>query len=175
MDARTLELAVEALLVASPGPVPLAAIREAHPEADVEGALASLRSFWTHRGMRLEEVREGLRLVPAPAVSERLAEAEGKRGRQLSEAAVATLAVIAMHQPVTLQDIERLRGIRMSRGIMDALLDAGLVRVAMRRTDAGRAAAYVTTEAFLEHYSLGALSDLPTPEEIIDLVNPPSD
>jgi len=175
MEASSIERAVESLLVASPRPVAVREIMDAYPDSDVDGAITALKAFWATRGMRIEEGREGLRMVPAPSVSERLAEADGKRGRQLSEAAVATLAVIAMHQPVTLQDIERLRGVRMSRGIMDSLLDAGFVRVAMRRTDAGRAAAYVTTETFLEHYSLGALSDLPTPEEIIDLVNPPSD
>lgn len=175
MDANSVERCIEALLVASPHPVPLHVLRETMPEADVDAAVVTLSSFWKRRGMRVVDGREGIRLVPAQSVSERLAEAEGRRGRQLSEAAVATLAVIAMHQPVTLQDIEKLRGVRMSRGIMDSLLDAGFVRVAMRRTDAGRAAAYVTTEAFLDHYSLGALSDLPTPEEIIDLVNPPED
>jgi len=175
MDGHSAELAIEALLLASADPVPVDALQAALPDSDVRSAVASLERFWSGRGMRIERGRDGLRLVPAPDVTASLAQSEGKRGRQLSEAAVATLSIIAMHQPVTLQDIERLRGVRISRGIIDSLLDAGLVRVAMRRSDAGRAATYVTTESFLEHYSLGALTDLPTPEEIVDLVNPPAD
>jgi len=169
------ELEIESLLVAAAGPVSLERLRDALPGCDVAECLAALAGFWEGRGMRLDLGRDSVRLVPAPDVASALAEAEGKRGRHLSEAAVATLSVIAMHQPVTLQDVEKLRGVRISRGIIDALLDAGLVRVALRRSDAGRAAAYVTTEAFLEHYSLGALTDLPTPEEVVDLVNPPAD
>jgi len=175
MDARSAELAIEALLLASAGPVPAETLQASLPDCDVMAAVGALERFWSGRGMRVERGRDGIRLLPEPDVAASLALAEGKRGRHLSEAAVATLSVIAMHQPVTLLDIERLRGVRISRGIIDALLDSGLVRVALRRSDAGRAATYVTTEAFLEHYSLGALTDLPTPEEIVDLVDPPSD
>jgi Predicted transcriptional regulator containing the HTH domain len=173
--ASRVELAIEALLVAADRPVRVEEIVAALPGEDVEGALNSLERFWSGRGMRLVRARDGLRLVRAPEAEAILAAIEGRRGRRLTQAAVETLAVIAMHQPVTLQDIERLRGVRLSRGIMDSLLDAGLVRVSLRRTDAGRAATYVTTERFLEHYGLGALTDLPTPEELRELINPPTD
>lgn len=170
MTPREAELAIEALLVAAGRPVTVAEISSALPGIDVAAAVSRLGSFWNGRGMELSQGRDGISLLPSRSVAAGLAEAEGRRGRRLSEAAIATLAVIVMHQPVTIPDIERLRGIRLSRGILDSLMDSGLVRIAMRRTDAGRAAAYVSTEDFLERLGLGSLGDLPTAEEIDEIL-----
>jgi segregation and condensation protein B len=168
-------LALEALVVASPEPLELEALRDLLVGLDVDALVAEVSAFWKGRGMEIVVERGRVRFGPARAVSEALSAAEGRRGRKLSDAAVATLSVVALHQPVTLPDIERIRGVKLSSTVMDALLDTGLVRASIRRTDAGRAAVYVTTDAFLERFGLAALSDLPTPEEIPALVGPPED
>ena len=169
------ELAVEALLVASPRPITVAEIQSALPGVPIQDILKRLSSFWSERGMRIECVDGSVRLAMPPDLSRILSATKDADVRKSSDALMETLAVIAVHQPVTLQDIERIRGVRLSRGILDALLDEGMIRVSRRRSDAGRAATYVTTEAFLERYGLDSLHDLPTPEEIAELINPPTD
>ena len=168
-------LAVEALLVAAPEPVALDRLAAHLTGADMHAVLERLSSFWTGRGMNLSVKNGAVSLVPSPACLRILAEAEGKKARRLSAAAVETLSYVALNQPVSLADIERGRGVKLFKGVMDSLLDAGFVRVAARRTDAGRAVAYVTTDAFLDHFGLTALSDLPTPEEMDGLLDPPTD
>lgn len=166
------ELEIEALLFASAVPLPIGDIERSLPDVDVRGALASLGAFWSGRGMSLQVKGGEASLVPAPECVRAVAEAEGKKARRLSPAAVETLCYVAMHQPVSLADIERGRGVKLFKGVMDALLDAGFVRVSARRTDSGRAVAYVTTDAFLEHFGLSSLTDLPTPEELPEIVSP---
>lgn len=168
---------VEALLLASPGPVSLDALGRNLPggRIEAEAIVLRLKAFWAGRGMEVQVKDGAAAFVPSQACLRVLAEVQGKKARRLSQAAVETLSYIAMHQPVTLADIERGRGVKLFKGVIDSLLDAGMVRVSARRTDSGRALTYVTTEAFLEHFGLTALSDLPTPEELPDLVEPPSD
>jgi len=172
-DVAVLE--IEALLFAAPGPVPMVEIKAALPGADVDAAMAELERFWSGRGIKVS-VKDGrASMSPSPACMRTLAEVEGNRPKGLSHAAVETLSFIALNQPVTLADVERGRGLKLFKGIMDSLMDAGLVRAAIRRTDSGRAAVYVTTDEFLEHFGLSALTDLPTPEEMETLANPPED
>lgn len=168
-------LAVEALLVASSAPVGIDELAVALDGSDVEVILARLAEFWSGRGMTISRKNGAVALVPSPECVRSLAEAEGKKARKLSQAAVETLSYIAINQPVSLADIEKARGLKLFKGVMDSLLDAGFVRVAARRTDSGRAVSYVTTDAFLEHFGLSALSDLPTPDELEGLLDPPLD
>ncbi len=86
--------------------------------------------------------------------------------RRLSKAALETLAIVAYHQPVTRADIEMVRGVQASKGTLDALLELGLVRMRGRRRSPGRPITYGTTDAFLEHYGLAGLADLPGASEM---------
>ena len=99
--------------------------------------------------------------------------------RRLSRAAQEILAIIAYHQPVTRAEMEQIRGVQTSRGSLDVLLELGLVRMRGRRRSPGRPVTYGTTDAFLEHYGLASLADLPGMAEmkaagLLDL-NMPSD
>lgn len=170
-----LSLQIEALLVASPSPVAVGSLEKLYSPSDVSAALEKLREFWEARGMRLGLKNGIISFSPAPEVVKILAEAQGEKVRSLSTAAIETLCYISMNQPVTLADIEQARGLKLFKGIMDSLLDAGFVRAAVRRSDSGRAITYVTTDAFLEHFGLGSLSDLPRLDELPDLVDPPTD
>src|SRR5207245_6185066 len=86
---------------------------------------------------------------------------EREEARRLSKAAQETLAIIAYHQPVTRGEIEAIRGVQASRGTLDVLLELGLVRLRGRRRTPGRPVTFGTTDAFLEHYGLANLGDLP--------------
>ena len=91
---------------------------------------------------------------------------EREEPRRLSKAAQETLAIVAYHQPVTRGEIEAVRGVQASKGTLDVLLELGLVRLRGRRRTPGRPITYATTDAFLEHYSLASLSDLPGAAEM---------
>jgi segregation and condensation protein B len=91
---------------------------------------------------------------------------EREEPRRLSRAAQETLAIIAYHQPVTRAEIEAVRGVQASRGTLDVLLELDLVRMRGRRRSPGRPVTYGTTDAFLEHYGLTSLADLPGVSEM---------
>jgi segregation and condensation protein B len=91
---------------------------------------------------------------------------EREEQRRLSKAAQETLAIIAYHQPVTRAEIEAIRGVQASRGTLDLLLELGLIRLRGRRRTPGRPVTFGTTDAFLEHYGLAGLSDLPGAAEM---------
>jgi segregation and condensation protein B len=86
--------------------------------------------------------------------------------RRLSRAALETLAIVAYHQPVTRAEIEEIRGVSTSKGTLDALLETGWIRLRGRRRAPGRPVTYGTTPAFLDHFGLNAVDDLPGLEEL---------
>src|SRR5262249_23125450 len=86
--------------------------------------------------------------------------------RKLSRAALETLAIVAYHQPVTRADVEEIRGVAVSKGALDALMEAGWVRMRGRRKAPGRPITYRTTSAFLVEFGLNAISDLPGLDEL---------
>jgi segregation and condensation protein B len=86
---------------------------------------------------------------------------EREEARRLSKAALETLAIIAYHQPVTRAEIEQVRGVALSKGTLDTLLELGFVRLRGRRRTPGRPVTYGTTDVFLEHFGLPSLMDLP--------------
>ena len=86
--------------------------------------------------------------------------------RKLSRAAIETLAIVAYHQPVTRAEIEDIRGVTISKGTLDVLLETGWIRLRGRRKAPGRPITYGTTEAFLAHFGLDALGDMPGIEEL---------
>ena len=161
MNADATERQVEALLFAASGPLSLEDLAKRLPaDADVELALAQLKDRYAGRGVELACVAGRWRFQTAEDLAFLMTE-EREEPRRLSKAAQETLAIIAYHQPVTRAEIETVRGVQASKGTLDVLLELGLVRMRGRRRTPGRPVTYGTTEAFLEHYGLASLSDLP--------------
>ena len=155
------ERQVEALLFAAAGPLSIEDIAKRLPaHADVEAALAALGARYEGRGVELACVAGRWRFQTAEDLAFLMTE-EREEPRRLSKAAQETLAIIAYHQPVTRAEIEAVRGVQASKGTLDVLLELGLVRMRGRRRSPGRPVTYGTTDAFLEHYGLAQLSDLP--------------
>jgi segregation and condensation protein B len=160
------ERMVEALLFAAAEPLSLADLARRLPEgADVEGALAALAARYDGRGVRPAEVAGRWRFQTAEDLKSLMTE-EREEPRRLSRAAQETLAIIAYHQPVTRAEIEAIRGVQANRGTLDLLLELGFVRPRGRRRTPGRPMAYATTDAFLEHFGLASLADLPGAAEM---------
>jgi segregation and condensation protein B len=152
---------IEALLFAAAAPLTLEDLAKRLPEgADIEAGLAELSALYEGRGVVLANVAGGWRFQTAPDLAWLMTE-ERDEPRRLSKAAQETLAIIAYHQPVTRAEIESVRGVAASRGTLDVLLELGLVRMRGRRRTPGRPVTFGTTDAFLEHYGLAALADLP--------------
>ena len=173
------ERAVEALLFAAAGPLSAQDLARRLPEgADVASAIAALKARYDGRGVELAEVAGRWRFQTAQDLAWLMTE-ERSEPRRLSKAAQEILAIVAYHQPVTRAEMEQIRGVQTSRGSLDVLLELGLVRMRGRRRSPGRPVTYGTTDAFLEHYGLASLADLPGMAEmkaagLLDL-NMPSD
>ncbi len=160
-DSAETERRIEALLFAADGPLSVAEMTGRLPEgANVEAALEALKARYEGRGVELVPVAGRWRFQTAEDLAFLMTE-ERQEPRRLSKAAQETLAIIAYHQPVTRADIEAVRGVQASSGTLDVLMELGLVRMRGRRRTPGRPVTYGTTDAFLEHYGLAALSDLP--------------
>jgi len=155
------ERQVEALLFAAAGPLSLDDLAKRLPDgADIEAAVAGLHATYAGRGVELACIADRWRFQTAADLAFLMTE-EREEPRRLSKAAQETLAIIAYHQPVTRAEIEAVRGVQASRGTLDVLLELGLVRMRGRRRTPGRPVTYGTTDAFLEHYGLASLADLP--------------
>ncbi len=152
---------IEALLFAAAGPLTEKDLASRLPEgADIAGGLEELAARYAGRGVVLAEIAGGWRFQTAEDLAWLMTE-ERDEPRRLSKAAQETLAIIAYHQPVTRAEIEAVRGVQASRGTLDVLLELGMVRMRGRRRTPGRPVTYGTTDAFLEHYGLATLGDLP--------------
>jgi len=157
---------VEALLFAAAGPLSVAEIARRLPEGtDVDAAIAHLSAQYQGRGVELECVADRWRFRTAPDLAFLMTE-EREEPRRLSKAALETLAIIAYHQPVTRAEIEGVRGVSISRGTLDLLLEMGFVRLRGRRRTPGRPVTYATADRFLEHFSLASIQDLPGAAEM---------
>lgn len=160
-DPGDAERMIEALLFAAAEPLSVADLARRLPEGvDVGRTLAALRRRYEGRGVNLQCVADRWRFATAPDLAWLMVE-ERRNERKLSKAALETLAIIAYHQPVTRADIEAIRGVGLSQGTLDLLLEVGWVRIRGRRRTPGRPITFGTSEAFLEHFGLGSLSDLP--------------
>ncbi|MFN3590609.1 MAG: SMC-Scp complex subunit ScpB, partial [Thermaurantiacus sp.] len=151
---------VEAVLFAAAEPLSPPDIRAHAGEGDLGAALARLEADYAARGVRLVTRGGCWHFETAPdcaGVLERLKEVP----RKLSRAAMETLAIIAYHEPVTRAEIEEVRGVAISRGTLDLLMEAGWVRAAGRREAPGRPLQFATTPGFLAHFGLASLRDLP--------------
>ncbi|HLS18681.1 MAG TPA: SMC-Scp complex subunit ScpB [Paracoccaceae bacterium] len=156
-----IERMIEALLFASAKPMRLQEIRECLPEgADSAGALEALRRRYQGRGVNLVRIGDAWAFRTAPDLGH-LMHREAEETRRLSRAATETLAIIAYHQPTTRAEIEEVRGVAVSRGTLDLLLELGWIRFGRRRETPGRPVTFVTTEGFLDHFGLESPKDLP--------------
>ncbi|HEY4200778.1 MAG TPA: SMC-Scp complex subunit ScpB [Devosiaceae bacterium] len=157
---------VEALLFASANPMSpgdIAAYLDAG--ADPMALLVELAARYAGRGVNL--VRRGERWAFRTADDLGfLLRREETESRKLSRAALETLSIIAYHQPATRAEIEEVRGVETGRGTLDLLMEAGWVRMRGRRRVPGRPVTYGTTDAFLDHFGLESLGDLPGLEEL---------
>ncbi len=157
---------LEALLFASAEPLAAADLAPFLGEgADVGALLALLAERYADRGVNLVRRGEGWAFRTAPDL-EYLLRRDAHETRPLSRAALETLAIIAYHQPATRAEIEEVRGVATGKGTIDLLMEAGWVRMRGRRRTPGRPVTYATTEAFLDHFGLEALSDLPGLEDL---------
>ncbi|HEX2726599.1 MAG TPA: SMC-Scp complex subunit ScpB [Beijerinckiaceae bacterium] len=156
----------EALLFAAAEPVGAAELAGRLPEgADVEAILADLQERYAGRGVNLVRVAGKWAFRTASDLGFVLAR-NVTEPRRLSRAAMETLAIIAYHQPVTRAEIEDIRGVATSKGTIDLLLETSWIRLRGRRRVPGRPVTYGTTAAFLEHFGLDAIDDLPGLEEL---------
>ena len=160
------ERIVEALLFASKDPLSPAEIGERLPDGvSPDAILEALQKRYADRGIHLVKIKDCWAFRTAPDIGEALRIEVAVR-RKLSRAALETLSIIAYHEPVTRADIEEIRGVAVSKGTLDALLEAGWIQPRGRRQVPGRPLTWGTTEAFLDHFGLSSLGDLPGLEEL---------
>ena len=157
---------VEALLFAATEPVSTDFLAERLPEnTDVGAVLDEIQSLYEGRGVNLSRVAGKWSLRTAEDLSPHL-RIERKVSRKPSRAAVESLAIIAYHQPVTRSEVEEIRGVSVSKGSFDVLLEAGWIKPVGRRRTPGRPTTWGTTPAFLEEFGLDSLADLPGLDEL---------
>ena len=159
-DAEHLRM-LEALLFAAEEPLDHASIAKRLPDgADVGALIEDLRTIYQHRGINLTRVAGKWAFRTAPDLHFLLQE-HRQESRKLSRAALETLAIIAYHQPITRAEIEDVRGVNISKGTLDLLIETGWVRPRGRRRVPGRPITYGITDRFLEHFALESIQDLP--------------
>jgi segregation and condensation protein B len=157
---------LEALLFAISEPVTERSIAQRLGEgADVPALLEQLRAVYQGRGVELLQANGRWSFRTAPDVTERL-RLEKLVPRKLSRAAIETLAIIAYHQPVTRAEIEEIRGVVVSGGTVDILLEEGWIKPRGRKQVPGRPVMWGTSNAFLDHFGLESIQDLPGIDEL---------
>jgi segregation and condensation protein B len=166
-DDRFQQLRVlEAMIFASAEPVPEAGLAARLPDGtNLPDLLQELATLYANRGVNLVHLDDKWAFRTAPDLGSRL-QIEQRVTRRLSRAALETLAVIAYHQPVTRAEVEEVRGVALSKGTLDTLLEIGWVRPKGRRRTPGRPVTWITTTEFLDHFGLESLEALPGVEEL---------
>ncbi|WP_225029751.1 SMC-Scp complex subunit ScpB [Xinfangfangia pollutisoli] len=160
------ERMVEAILFASTEPVTVADLVQRMPHgADPAEALVYLRKRYEGRGVNVVKVGDAWAFRTAPDLGF-LMRRETVETRKLSRAAIETLAIVAYHQPVTRAEIEEIRGVAVSRGTIDQLMEMEWIRLGRRRMTPGRPVTFVVTETFLDHFGLESARDLPGIKEL---------
>jgi len=160
------ERMVEAILFASAEPVSVRELNSRMPHgSDAAEALVHLRKRYTGRGVHVVRVGDAYAFRTAADLSF-LMKKETVETRKLSRAAIETLAIVAYHQPVTRAEIEEIRGVSVSRGTLDQLLEMEWIRFGRRRMSPGRPVTFIVTEAFLDHFGLESARDLPGLKEL---------
>jgi segregation and condensation protein B len=157
---------LEALLFAAEEPLDEKTLAARLPAGvDLRSLLAELQGEYAAHGVNLVRVAGKWTLRTASDLAWLLTR-EAVVPRKLSRAAIETLSIVAYHQPVTRAEIEEIRGVTTSKGTLDVLLETGWVRLRGRRKAPGRPVTYGTSEAFLSHFGLEALADLPGLDEL---------
>jgi len=157
--------AIEAALFAAEGPMTAAELAEATGVEQAEAALAQLAEDYAGRGIELVE-RGGRWHFQTAGDLAHILRRTREEPRKLSRAGIETLAIIAYHEPVSRAEIEAIRGVQISKGTLDTLIEAGWVRPAGRREVPGRPLTYATTRDFLHHFGLASRRDLPGIEDL---------
>jgi segregation and condensation protein B len=152
--------AVEATVFASAEPLAVDDIALHVGEGDVAAALSDLAERYQGHGVELVERGGRWHFQTAPDLAHLLRRTR-EEPRRLSRAATETLAIVAYHEPVSRAEIEAIRGVQISKGTLDVLMEAGWVKTAGRREAPGRPLLYATTPEFLTHFGLGSRKDLP--------------
>ena len=157
---------VEALLFASPDPLDKKTLSEKLPEnTNIDEIINKIEDMYQNRGFELKKIGNKFMFKTSGDLSF-IMQREAKAQRKLSKAAIETLAIIAYHQPVTRAEIEDIRGVTVSSGTIDTLLQMNWVKIKGRRKVPGIPIAYGTTEDFLVHFDLQSIKDLPDMQEL---------
>jgi segregation and condensation protein B len=157
---------LEAILFAAAAPLDEKSLVASLPRgAALPALLAELEQAYEHRGVNLVRVAEKWQFRTAPDLGF-LLRREQTEQKRLSRAGIETLAIIAYHQPVTRAEIEDIRGVALSKGTIDTLMEIGWVRIRGRKRTPGRPVTYGTTEAFLVHFGLENIGHLPGVDEL---------
>lgn len=157
---------LEAILFASPEAMSEQQLAQRMPEgADLKGLLQELRDYYANRGVNLMQFEDRYAFRTATDLGPKF-HIEREVQRKLSRAAIETLAIIAYHQPVTRAEIEEIRGVVISKGTLDTLLEVGWIKPKGRRQTPGRPVTWATTDEFLQHFGLESCEALPGIEEL---------
>jgi segregation and condensation protein B len=160
------ERMIEAILFATAEPMTVRALNERMPHGcDAAEALVHLRKRYIGRGVNVMKVGDAYAIRTASDLSF-LMQKELVETRKLSRAAIETLAIIAYHQPVTRLEIEEIRGVSVSRGTVDQLIEMEWIRFGRRKLTPGRPVTFVVTQNFLDHFGLESARDLPGLKEL---------
>jgi len=152
--------AVEAVLFAADAPLTVDLIRAHVGAGDVRAALNRLVDDYAGRGIAIVQRGDRWQFQTAPEMAHMLRR-DRQEPRRLSRAGIETLAIIAYHEPVTRAEIEAIRGVQISKGTLDVLMEAGWAKPAGRREVPGRPLMFATTPEFLVHFGLASRRDLP--------------
>jgi len=157
---------IEAVLFASPQPMNFNELARRLPkDADLQAILTEIEGDYRPRGVNLVRRGDGWAFRTAADMASFLV-VEVAKPRKLTRASVETLAIIAYHQPVTRAEIETIRGVAVSKGTLDVLLEAGWIKPGRRREAPGRPVTWISTSLFLDYFGLTTLQDLPGIEEL---------
>ena len=160
------ERMVEAILFASAEPVSIPELNARMPHgADAAEAVQMLKKRYEGRGVAVVKVGEAWAIRTAPDLGF-LMQKETVETRKLSRAAIETLAIVAYHQPVTRAEIEEIRGVSVSRGTVDQLMELEWIKFGRRKMTPGRPVTYMVTQEFLDHFGLESARDLPGLREL---------
>ncbi|WP_020591828.1 SMC-Scp complex subunit ScpB [Kiloniella laminariae] len=157
---------LEAVLFAATEPMAIKDLTRHFPvDCDLPFLLEELRELYQNRGVNLIRVEEKWAFRTAPDMAP-LLRVEQSNVKRLTRAAIETLSIIAYHQPVTRAEVEEIRGVALSKGTLDTLLEIGWVRPKGRRRTPGRPVTWATSESFLDHFGLESLDHLPGLDEL---------
>ena len=160
------ERMLEAILFSVAQPITISEIRSRIPyDFDIKAAINRLTKHYQDRGVRLVRVGDSWAIRTAPEYSF-LMQNEKRSVRKLSKAALETLSIIAYHQPATRAEIEEIRGVSVSKGTIDQLMELKWVGFGQRKKTPGRPVTFITTRQFLDHFGLESVRDLPGLKEL---------